>query len=223
MDQQEHASAQKPPFAAFLATTMVIFGLTLSAADSVGFVPDYIDGTTPTQTRTVALSSLPELGTDDSAVATTTVHMNETALPNRITISAIGLDLPIQNSSSRDVETLDEALMKGPVRYVDSAKLGEQGNVLVFAHSSHLPIVHNQMFKAFNRISELKTGDLITVYGGGKEYIYNVTSVRQADATETLIDLSPKNGSKLTLSTCDTLTSKTSRFVVEADFVGVSE
>src|SRR3989338_3613348 len=36
-----------PPPAVFLATVFVVFVLTLSAADSVGFVPDYIDGSTP--------------------------------------------------------------------------------------------------------------------------------------------------------------------------------
>ena len=80
----------------------------------------------------------------------------------------------------------------------------------------------NQMFKAFNHISELQAGDSITVEGkDGKSYIYTVTTVRQTKADEEVINLSTTNGTKLTLSTCDTLTSKSSRFVVEADFVGV--
>ena len=217
MEQQlSHNRGHKPPAAVFFATAVVIFFLSLSAADSIGFVPDYLDGTAPAASapQQVALSSLPQLGED----ATTTP--SEAILPDRIKIDAIGMDLPVQNIDSLDVQTLDDALVNGPVRYMDSAKLNQPGNMLIFAHSSHLPIVHNQMFKAFNRISELKEGDSIIVEGGGKQYLYSVTSVRKTDANEAVIDLSPKQGTKLTLSTCDTLTSKSSRFVVEADLVG---
>ena len=118
------------------------------------------------------------------------------------------------------MNTLDALLQKGPARYVDSALLGQKGNVVIFAHSSHLPVVHNQMFKAFNRIPELKTGDSITVSGGGKEYVYSVVSVRRADATEDSISLTKTEGTRLTLVTCDTLTSKSTRWILEADLVG---
>ena len=217
---QQAQLAKKTPFSVFLASTIVIFFCALSAADSVGFVPYYIDGTEPA-TEGVSLASLPVLG-DAAAGPVPTVTVASTAvLPTRVIIPAIGLDLPIQNIDSRDVTVLNEALHQGPVRYVDSALLNQPGNMLVFAHSSHLPVVHNQMYKAFNRLPELVTGDSVTVEGGGKSYLYRVTSVRKTDATDTVIDLSATQGTKLTLSTCDTLTSKTSRFVVEADFVGV--
>lgn len=224
--QQSHISTtgtvrRKPPFAVFLATVVVVFFSSLSAADSVGFVPYYIDGTEPAH-ESVALSQLPTLGEpvvmDSVPVIAGAV---QPILPERVQIGAIDLDLPIQNIDSRDLGVLDIALEKGPVRYVDSALLNQPGNMLIFAHSSHLPVVHNQMYKAFNRLPELKAGDSIVVTGGGKQYLYSVSSVRRTDATDTVIDLSPTQGTKLTLSTCDTLTSKSSRFVVEADFVGV--
>src|SRR3954469_18380407 len=100
----EHSSTptkRKPPFGVFVASTIVIFFLTLSAADSIGFVPNYIDGTAPVaenpasdtsdpSSDTLALSKLPELGlpgegeVSDPAVAT--------ALPTSIEIPAIDLD-----------------------------------------------------------------------------------------------------------------------------------
>lgn len=195
---------RKPPVGVFLSATIVIFFLTLGAADFVGFVPNYLD-----EGKKVSLSDLPQLS-EESGV-----------LPERITAPSINLDLPVQNPATRDVPMLDSALKNGPVRYVDSASLGEKGNILIFAHSSHLPIVRNQMFKAFNRISELKEGDSISVFGGGYEYVYKVSKVRQTDASEEIIDLSPKNGTRLTLSTCDTFGKKSARWVVEADFVTV--
>ena len=211
----------KPPKAVFLATTVVIFFLSLSAADSVGFVPCYIDGTDCAQTS-VALSDLPELGPDqvapDDSLEAGSSQL-EAILPERIVIPTIDLDLPVQNPSSRNIARLDELLKDGPVRYVDSARLGAKGNVLIFAHTSHLPVVRNQMYKAFNRLPELKAGDSITITGSGKSYVYVVTSVRKAEVDEAVIDLSAV-GQKLTLVTCDTLTGKSARIILEADFVG---
>jgi LPXTG-site transpeptidase (sortase) family protein len=213
---------QKPPFAVFVALTVFIFFCALSVADSVGFVPYYIDGTAPRSAPTdpsLTLTELPSLGRPAQVSETGDV----VALPTRITIPAIDLDLPVQNPTTRDIATLDLLLQSGPARYVDSAKLGGRGNVLIFAHSSHLPIVHNQMFRAFNRIPELSAGDSITVTGdNGQSYVYRVTSVRKANADDAIIDLSPSIGAKLTLVTCDTLTSKSSRFILEADLVGAA-
>lgn len=229
---QSHISAPprgrtQPPFPVFLATTMIIFFSALSAADSIGFVPYYVDGTSPriaaaNPIQELALADLPMLGEpvileDIPGIAAPV----QPVLPERIVIDAIGLDLPVQNVDSRDLGVLDIALEKGPVRYVDSALLNVPGNMLVFAHSSHLPTVRNPMFKAFNRLPELSPGDTIVVQGGGKQYLYRVVVVRRTDAGEEVIDLSAAAGTRLTLSTCDTLTSKSSRFVVEAEFVGV--
>jgi len=207
-----YKTPRKAPFPAFLAAFVVIFFLTLSAADSVGFVPYYIDGTEPSHAR-LALNDLPELGEETEPAEA------EGVLPSRIRINAIDLDLKVSNPSTRDLEELDAVLKSGPARYVDSAKLGEKGNVLIFGHSSHLPVVHNQMYKAFNKIPDLEAGDTISIEGGGKEFVYQVTSVTQVDAEEGIIDLS-KEGNKLTIVTCDTLTGKSSRFVLEAELVG---
>ena len=208
--------SQKPPLRVFFAASIVMFFLTLSAADSVGFVPCSLDGTCgEVSSENVRLSNLPELSVEsvegDSQAVT---------LPDRIVIPAIGLDLNVQNPSTRDIAALDTVLKNGPVRYVDSAKLGEKGNVLIFAHSSRLPIVRNQMFRAFNRVYELSPGDTITMTGGGKSYVYSVLSVRSGNAGDELIDLSPKQGTRLTLVTCDTLTSKESRWILEAELIG---
>lgn len=199
--------------------TVVIFFLTLSAAESVGFVPYYIDGTEPrvktarANAKTVNLAAMPQLG-DASA-------QQQNTLPVRIKIPSIGLDLPVQNPSTRDIAALDTLLQNGPARYVDSAQLGTAGNVLIFAHSSHLPIVHNQMYRAFNRVPELTAGETIELVGAdGTNYLYSVVSVEKADAADAVIDLSPTAGTRLTLVTCDTLTGKSARFVLDAVLVG---
>jgi LPXTG-site transpeptidase (sortase) family protein len=206
----------RAPFSVFLAATAVIFVLALSAADSIGFVPYYIDGSTSQDDRrALSIADLPELGEEVSVTAPDAPG----ALPGRIRIREIDLDLPVLNPDTRDIEALDAVLKSGPARYVDSAKLGQKGNILIFGHSSHLPVVHNQMYKAFNKIPDLEVGDSISVEGGGKEYVYSVTSVKQVDANEGVVDLA-RTGNKLTIVTCDTLTGKSARYVLEAELVG---
>ncbi|MEK9160583.1 MAG: sortase [Patescibacteria group bacterium] len=138
--------------------------------------------------------------------------------PLRIEIPKVGIEASVGNPESTDIAILDEALLSGTVRYPTSATLGEEGNVVIFGHSSHLPVVHNQAFKAFNDIEKLVEGDTIIVYGDTYRYIYAVEKVEQADANSDLIPLAVE-GSKLTLSTCDTFRAKSARFVVTATLV----
>lgn len=224
---------QGPPLPVFFATTIVIFFLALSAADSIGFVPNYLDessveaAASGADTNTLPLSDLPELGQEitphiDEPSPDTSTPRGKTVVPTHIRVDAINLDLAVQNPATRDIATLDALLTNGPARYVDSAKLGSPGNIILFAHSSHLPIVHNKMFQAFNRIPELKTGDTIALTGeDDTTYLYSVQGPAvKADAGNTTIDLSSTGSAKLTLVTCDTLTGKSARFVLTADFVG---
>jgi LPXTG-site transpeptidase (sortase) family protein len=141
--------------------------------------------------------------------------------PVRVVATSVGLDVTVENPSSSDITILDEALLRGAVRYPTSAKLGVDGTVLLFGHSSYLPVVYNQAYKAFNNIQDLKTGERISVYSSDAEYRYKVTSVRLADASEDVIEL-PADGRYLTLVTCDSFGRKTSRFVVTAEFEGAS-
>lgn len=211
-----YTEQKKAPKSVFFAALIVVFMTSLSAADSIGFVPCTVDGTCTSSAaqHEVALSELPMLGDTASASATTT-------LPARILIPAAGIDLPVQNPSTLNVDALDALLQNGPARYASSAKLGEQGNVLIFAHSSHLPIVHNQMFRAFNNIPDLKQGDSITLVGAdGVKYLYSVDAVVKANTNDgTEIPLVGA-GKKLTLVTCDTLTGKSARYILTASFVG---
>jgi LPXTG-site transpeptidase (sortase) family protein len=226
---------KKPPFGVFLAAVVMLFFCSISAADSIGFVPDYIDGSTPAtsggaapttssaSSDTVALSSLPQLGVTNTA--TNATQTAPTGIePVKLIIPAGNIDLPVQNPSTTDVNALDALLKSGPAHYIDSADLGQSGNLIIFAHSSHLPIVTNKMFQAFNNIPNLNAGDSITIVGSdGKDYNYSVVSVVKADTNDgTTIDTSPSQGTNLTLVTCDTLTGVSARFILTATFIGVS-
>lgn len=170
-----------------------------------------------------ALDVLPEPKKDEpaqvaSVAAAPIVAVAAPELPTKIEIPAIKLSQTVGNPSSTDVHALDNALLKGPVRYPSSSELGEQGNVIIFGHSSYLPIVNNKAFKAFDGIQDLKKGDLITVTGQGHVFIYAVDTVEQKSALDDYIPLDV-DGSKLTLATCDSFGEKTDRFVVTASLV----
>lgn len=222
--------AKKTPVGVFVATTVIIFFCTLSAATSIGFVPYYIDGSNPhiemtPEMEDMTLSDLPQLGdliVDDTTPRPAPVVV-ETAYPTRIVISSVGIDLPVQNPRTTDLAQLDALLASGPARYSPSMKLGEEGTVVIFAHSSHRAVVHNQMYRAFNNIPEAKPGDVITLTGSnGKDYIYEVVSVARDDVNNGTKFALKGDGTKLILFTCDTLTAKSARYVLTASFIGTN-
>lgn len=141
------------------------------------------------------------------------------AAPVRVVADSIGLDVSVSNPESAEIAVLDEALLLGAARYPTSALLGVEGTVLLFGHSSNLPIVQNRNYKAFNGIQKLKEGSIVSVYSATHEFRYKVTGVRVANAQEDVIELR-SDGRFLTLVTCDlSFASKTSRYVVTAEFV----
>lgn len=140
-------------------------------------------------------------------------------LPVKIEILKINLSATIANPMTTDIAALDAELLKGAVRYPTSAKLGEVGNVVLFGHSSYLPIVGNQAYKTFNGIQKLITGDVVTVYSAGTAYTYRVRSVMKESAASDAGIALDVSGRVLTLATCDSFGKKSDRFVVTADFV----
>lgn len=168
----------------------------------------------PPTASTVTLVASPLVATDANAPASAT----EAEFPTSMTISTIKLEANISNPDTTDISALDKLLLKGAVRYPTSAKLGEAGNVILFGHSSYLPVVGNQAYKTFNGIQKLIAGDVITVYSLDRAYTYQVRSVSKESANDGAIPLSVV-GRVLTLSTCDSFGAKTDRFVVVADFV----
>ena len=164
------------------------------------------------------LPEAPPAGTPAVSAASDTAAPVTLELPITITIPAIGLSARVTNPTSTDIAVLDQALLQGAVRYPTSAKLGETGNVVLFGHSSYLPIVGNQAYKTFNGIQKLVASDTITISSSGTSYVYRVRGVGKESANDAAIPLSVV-GRVLTLSTCDSFGAKTDRFVVVADFV----
>ena len=193
-------------FITFGLTFVALFALTYAFMAAVDALPEPI-----TQNANGGTSDVP--WTSDVQTA---------EMPVRVIAKTIGLDNTVLNPESTEVAELDAALLKGTVRYPTSALLGVDGTMLIFGHSSYLPIVRNKNYKAFNGIQKLKAGDTVSVYSSTREYRYSVVGVRLANADEDVVEL-PANGKYLALLTCDSFGTKSDRFVVTADFVGAYE
>ncbi len=154
--------------------------------------------------------------TGTSTVPELTV-LTSPSLPIRVAIPKIAVNDPVSNPISTDPAVLDNALLGGVVHYPGSGTLEDSENIFLFGHSSYLPVVHNQAFRAFNRLGELQIGDEVQLFSDTREYTYKVTKVELVSASEELINF--KEGrKKVILSTCDSFGKKTDRFVVEATF-----
>ena len=189
----------------FVVAFTLVFFVSFSVLQAFDLVPEEIAKEETTNERLTA------------SVAETVREAPE--LPVRMVIPEIGLDAEIANPTRTDVASLDHALLDGAVRYPTSARLGEEGNVILFGHSSYLPVVNNSAFKIFNEIQKLDKGDRITVYGSDTAYVYEVETVEEKDANSAAIPLTVGEPT-LTLSTCDSFGKKTDRFVVTAKLVG---
>lgn len=192
----------------FLALSVFVFLLSVYVLAALDLLPD-----PKAPAPTVSLSSSPLVAAGAAAPA---IPASES--PVKIEVPAIGLSASIANPTTTDIEALDALLLKGAVRYPTSAKLNESGNVVLFGHSSYLPIVKNQAYKTFDGIQKLSAGDTITVYSSDAAYTYAVRSVQKESANSGAIPLSVA-GKVLTLSTCDSFGEKSDRFIVTADFV----
>ena len=195
---------------AFALTFLVFFFLMATFLAFVGATPDpVVDNTVETSGNVEANNTTVEIpATPETAV--------------RVVAKNINLDVAVVNPTSANIEVLDEALKEGSVHYPDSAPLGVNGTVLLFGHSSYLPVVYHQYYKTFDGIQNLKPGQTVSVYSDTTEYRYSVMGVRVADSADSSDNQIPLLNDKkyLTLVTCDSFAAKSNRFVVTAEFAG---
>lgn len=145
--------------------------------------------------------------------------------PNRLVIPAIDLDTPIVDVGWEVVERGQQRTTEWQTadnaagRHVNSARPGEQGNVVLSGH-------HNTKGEVFRRISqqELVVGDMIYLYDAqGRRFNYQVTEVTdpllevgasQAQRLANASYIEPTSDARVTLVTCWPYWTNTHRIVV---------
>lgn len=145
--------------------------------------------------------------------------VREVPIPTRIRIDTIGVDASIVTPQSTSIEVLDRALLSGAVHYPGSALSGESGNMLIFGHSSYLPVVKNKAFQAFNELGKLKRGAVVDVFSETHHYTYVVDTVTLTLAENAVVPLTASEPT-LTLATCNTFGAKQERWVITAHLTG---
>lgn len=201
------------PFS-FAFTFLALFALAFAFMWSVNALPNMQTGFLP-----VSNAAPQDVQSAPAAQPGAPAPSGALEYPTRVVAKSIGLDVKVVNPATTSVAVLDSALEDGSVRYPTSALLGAEGTVLLFGHSSYLPIVYHQYYKTFNGIQNLKEGDTVSVYAGDTEYRYRVASVALANAEQDVIEL-PQSGKHLVLVTCDSFATKSTRYIVRADYVG---
>ena len=190
----------------FVAVFLVVFFLFAVLLYAIDFVPE-----APGSKAAAAQNTTPVAEASDT-------REYPAELPVRIVAPSVGIDTPVVNPVSTDVNVLNDALMSGATRYPQSALLGEDARMYIFGHQSHLPVVHNQAFKAFANLQNLKAGDDIIVYSDTAAYHYRVSTVTHTTADAGEVELGAGDRT-LTLSTCDSFGTKSDRIIVTASFV----
>lgn len=207
---------QRLSMAFFVTATAGVFMILTLTLLAIDFYPE--PGTS--KSRTEVLTSSGEDTAPD--VEETPVYVaTEKESPVRIVINSIGVDTSITSPESTDVNVLDRALQSGAVRYPGSGLLGEAANMLVFGHSSYLPVVHNKAYQAFNELGKVLPGEHITVYSDVYRYEYEVQNVRMAKAEDIAVTFETKVPT-LTLATCNTFGAKEDRWVVTATLISTN-
>lgn len=186
------------------------------------FAGSYFLGFMPTGAKETFLSFVRPSDSDSPILLSVPLRsdgepVSETWTAPRIMIPEISVDSPVVFPTSQNLNVLNADLLKGVVYYPGSAMPGQRGNVLLFGHSTTLP-ARNPAYKVFSRVKELKQGDLIEVHSDVNGYVYLVTRVEVTEANDTRINLT-SDRKILTLSTCNIIGGKESRYVVEAEFV----
>jgi hypothetical protein len=206
--------SKKPSYLQDIPRTLGIFVFLSGVLYWYDLVPEL--RTTPAVENSALVASPALAHLEDMARAHLTEE-KDTTLPVRVVAKRVGLDSPITNPKNTDIASLDRALLSGAVVYPGSTRAGEQGNLLLFGHSSRLPVVKNPAFQAFNTVESLVVGDEVVVYTQRFAYIYRVRATGLTKADETVIQLHTDEP-LLTLATCHTVGAKEDRFVTEAVF-----
>lgn len=205
----------------FVSFFVFIFVSSLAMLNVVGFIPEKRQSLSSSDVQKEVLSTVYASSEklEPARVRSTTSEVSISNIPVQIIIESVGIKVGIENPKDNDVAVLDKALLSGAVRYPGSGFMDDNSTMFLFGHSSFLPTVRNQNFRAFNNLEKVKRGAFVRVESKGFVNIYKVTDVRKVNADEAIIQISGK-GKRLVLSTCNSFGDPGERFVLEAEYVG---
>lgn len=146
----------------------------------------------------------------------------EEAVKNWIRIPALGINVPIALSPSlKDVDVI-KTLNTGAALYPNGVAPGALGNAFISAHSTGEPWKGAYRF-AFNKINELKKGDVLYVDWKGTRYAYRITGSDIITPTPDFRVISDRPVPTISLMACWPLWSTKQRMLIHAELTNITQ
>ena len=134
---------------------------------------------------------------------------------NYIYIPRIRVAAPIVRPRSTAEAVINDALLKGVIKYPGTAEPGEKGNVFLTGHSSYYWWVNTPYRNVFALVPQMRRNDEIVVYRNGQKYAYRVHAIFEVNPNQTGV-LKPTPVPTVTLSTCVPVGTSYRRKIVQA-------
>ncbi len=134
---------------------------------------------------------------------------------NLVIIPKINVSAPVIYADTAADDVVMKNLQDGVVHYVNTANPGENGNVVIFGHSSNDWWEPGNYKFVFALLGKLEVGDQIQVNYSSRKYVYQVGEKKVVAPTEVSV-LNPTPDPTLTLITCTPPGTSWQRLIVVA-------
>lgn len=132
-----------------------------------------------------------------------------------VLIPKINVEIPVvYGVDSIDEKDIQTALENGVVHYANTAKPGENGNVVVVGHSSNNIFNKGKYKFAFVLLSRLEAGDTFYLQKDGKRYTYQIYKKAIVSPSDVSVLSQTERPATATLITCDPPGSTANRLIV---------
>jgi len=156
-------------------------------------------------------------------------HVSSTPIiadPNSVSVSPnpeviipkINVEIPVvYDEPSIADAAVETALERGVVHYATTPSPGEQGNVVIFGHSSNNIFNPGKYKFAFVLLSRLDNGDTFYLTKGGKLYVYKIYKKQIVQPDDVAVLGAADKPDSATLITCDPPGTSLHRLVVTGE------
>lgn len=157
-----------------------------------------------------------QTATEDAKLASAPVDKNA---PPSVIINKINVDAPvIYDQSTVNENNFLAALQNGTVHYPNTAFPGQQGNVVIFGHSSGQWWAPGNYKFVFTLLDKLQIQDMIYLNYKGTLYSYRVYDIKVVEPTDLSV-LNQGDNNILTLLTCTPVGTSSKRLAIRASQV----
>ena len=143
---------------------------------------------------------------------------------SKIIIPKINVEIPVvYDEPSIEEDKVQKALERGVLHYATTPNPGEQGNAVIFGHSSN-NILNSGRYKfAFVLLNRLENGDTFMLEKGGTRYVYKVYDKKVVSPKEvSVLNAGGDKTATATLITCDPPGTAINRLVVVGEQISPS-